>query len=93
MTTDNEYSFLFVFYDGIYHKITNLPGEWNCIDSTVIPPINETITTYTHYAYYKGPTETKAEAEKDLDEKLRIAIDMSAIKSYHIQNTFLPVPV
>ncbi len=92
MSTDTEYSSLIVFYDGIKSTVEDLPGEWKCIETALIPPI-ETLSKYTYFAYYKGPTQTKTEAEKDLNEKMHVMANAGVYKSYHIQNTFLPVPV
>ncbi len=94
----NDMKLLFVFYNAPYRfDISDLPGEWKCIDSALIPPLGEISddkpVKYNRYSYYKGPNETIEEAKKDLEYKLNFSMNAEAIKSYYIQNTFLPIPV
>ncbi len=97
MSVDSENSFLFVFYNGPYptsdkvipFEVTQLPERWVYVDRSPIPPCSEIKTKYTHYTYYKGPSETIEEAKKSLDEIIK---SFSICGSYHIQNTFLPIP-
>jgi hypothetical protein len=96
MSTDSETSVLFVFYNGpystsdkvIHFEVTNLPDRWVYVDRSSIPPCSEIKTKYTHYAYFKGPSETIEEVKKIIDDIQSFSI----WGSYHIQTTFLPIP-
>jgi hypothetical protein len=98
MSTDSKTSILFIFYNGPYDtpdktinfQVLELPDNWTHIATYPIPPCDEIVTKYTNYTYYKGPCETIEEVKKSLDRNIR---EMSVCGSYHIQNTFLPIPV
>jgi hypothetical protein len=90
---------LFVFYSADFKvDVVNLPGEWNLIESALIASIDklsdDTPVKYNRYLHYKGSNTTIDEAKKYLEGQLHSCInEWSAIKSYHIQDVFLPVPV
>lgn len=50
-------------------------------------------TKYKREEQFEGPSETKEEMKQYLDKKLGSLKEEGIIKFYHIQDTFLPVPV
>ncbi len=98
MSADSENSFLFVFYNGPYptsdkvisFQVTDLPDKWVYVGASPIPPIDGVSTKYTHYTYYNGPSETIEEVKKIIDDVIK---SFSICGSYHMQTTFLPIPI
>ena len=50
-------------------------------------------TKYTRESQYMGPPETYDDMKKYLDENFNKFKDMGIIKFYHIQDSFMPIPV
>lgn len=50
-------------------------------------------TKYKYEQQFSGPKESRDEIKEFLDKKLKNFEETGKIRFYHIQNTFLPIPV
>jgi hypothetical protein len=93
MNDDIENNYIFVFYDGFRIALNDVPTEWKLVSSGLTCNCEPSPTKYKYFMQYRGPYETRDETTKFIKTQLDGAIDSSCVKSYLIQNTFLPVPV
>lgn len=91
---------VFIFYtlttDGSSFDIMDVPDGWKWIGAGMTYPISKKEnppTKYKREEQFQGPSETSEEMKQYLDKKLSSLKDAGILKFYHIQDTFLPIPV